>query len=56
MTIDLEINIKRSNSKIPQVFTQHISFYRLEIQGIEWLKICAQDNLVSDKTDTQISV
>lgn len=48
--------MKRPNRKIPQIFTQHIPSYRFEIQGIEWLKICIQDNLVSGKTDAQISV
>lgn len=56
LTIDLKINMKRPNRKIPQIFTQHIPSYRFEIQGIEWLKICIQDNLVSGKTDAQISV
>lgn len=32
---NLKIYIKNQNSKIHEVFTQHISLYRLETQGIE---------------------
>lgn len=38
---DLEIYIKSQNSKIHEAFTQHIPFYRLEIQDIGWLNIFA---------------